>query len=123
MRIEIFVVKTKIDESRASEDKEDQILALRANSELMRVQNEILRQFGGATVIPNAKGLWINQSGTLFKDSVEIWLIYANTDKSFEENAQKKQITEDITAFNERIKKITSQDSQAYGIDGKLFFV
>lgn len=123
MRIEIFVVKTKIAESRASFEREDNVIALKAESELLRIQNEILRQFGGATVIPNVKGLWINQEGVKFKDSVEIWLIYANTDKSFEEIAQKKQITEDVTAFNKRIKEITAQDSQAFGIDGKLFFI
>jgi hypothetical protein len=113
MRIEIFVVKTKIDASMASNDKEDQILARKAEWKLINVRNLLIKAFGGLTVIPNANGFWINKSGLIEGDSVEIWLIYTDIEDS-------KLV---IRGFAKQIKKITAQDSQAFGIDGKLFFV
>jgi hypothetical protein len=113
MRIEIFVVTTELD---AKHDINGKTML----NEVIRT--ELIREFGGLTETGTETGYW-NDNGEICADSVKRWIIYANTDKSFEEKAQKKQITSDITAFAKRIKKLTAQDSQAFGIDGKLFFV
>jgi hypothetical protein len=86
---------------------------LKLCQELMKTQKAICEEFGGLTVNPKLKGYWVDETGAVISDSVETWLIYADSGA----------INEKIRAFNERIKKITAQKSQAYGIDGKLYFV
>lgn len=113
MKVEIFVIKTKIDESKASNDKEDKALALRAEWKLINVRNLLIKAFGGLTVIQNAIGFWINESGAIETDNAEMWLIYTNL----------KNTKSIIEAFAKQIKKITAQDSQAFGINTCLYFV
>lgn len=120
MRIEIFV-KTEL------------TLQTTKDKQIRDLRNEIIRQFGGLSVIPNINGYWMSDSTHICVDDVEIWLIYADREietSKWTINGNKATIhttiektTEIIKAFNERIKKITAQKSQAYGIDGKLYFV
>jgi len=40
---------------------------------LENIQYELCKKFGGLTIIPNCKGLWINHAGNIDSDKVEIW--------------------------------------------------
>lgn len=103
MRIEIYVVTTDLNRHKVEDFK---------RAELNVVKNEIIHEFGGLTEIPNCKGYW-EDTEKVYKDNVEIWLLYANATDA-------RQI---IEAFADRIKIITYQKSQAFSIDGKLYCI
>jgi hypothetical protein len=103
LRIEIFVVLTE----------QKKLCDVIGHSELIDIQNKIAKKFGGLSIIPNVKGLWIDNTSGICEDSNEIWLIYAHH----------KESVAIIEAFAKQIKKITYQQSQAFGIDGKLYLV
>lgn len=103
MRIEIFVVTTELD---AKHDINGKTML----NEVIRT--ELIREFGGLTETGTESGYWHNNS-QICVDSVKRWIIYTESKDCFEI----------IEAFAKRIKKITAQASQAFGIDGKLFFV
>jgi hypothetical protein len=103
MRIEIFVVTTEIDRNIARNAYWTDLEALKA---------EMIRQFGGLTETLPDKGYW-SKDGEICYDIVKRWIIYAHHPES----------VAIIKAFAQRIKKLTSQDKQAFGIDGKLYLV
>jgi hypothetical protein len=103
MRIEIFVVLTEIKRSNCPR--------LRW-SDLEVEKAKLTREFGGLTQTGEEKGYW-NDNGEICVDTVERWLIYTASTDCFEI----------IESFAKRIKEITAQRSQVFGIDGKLFSV
>ena len=103
MRAEIFVVTTEISRNIATNAYWTELEALKA---------EMIREFGGLTETGTETGYW-NDNGEICADTVKRWLIYSPSADFFE-------IIED---FAKRIKKITSQKLQVFGIDGKLFSV
>jgi hypothetical protein len=104
MRIEIFVVlNTKIDENTVKNPYGIELEALKA---------EIIREFGGLTETNEERGYWWNNN-EICVDTVRRWIIYTESKDSYE-------IIED---FAKRIKNLTDQKSQAFGIDGKMYFV
>ncbi len=119
MRAEIFVVLTELSEYKLSEyklskklDSEEQQARKREIWALHAIKYELVTEFGGLTETGTETGYW-SDNGIVCEDSVQRWLIYGDS-RSFEEK---------ITEFNKRIKIVTHQKSQAFGIDGKLFFV
>jgi len=123
MRIEIFVVKTELDKKQ--EDEEERIAKIDYEcdynfgtplinelKQLEIIKSEITHEFGGLTIIPNCKGYW-EDSTQFYKDNGEIWLIYTAS----------KDCLAIIEAYAKRIKNLTYQKAQAFGIDGKLYLV
>jgi hypothetical protein len=113
LRIEIFVVTTELNRNIATHAYWTELEALKA---------EMIREFGGLTETGTETGYW-NDNGEICADTVKRWLIYADLSKSLEKQAHEAQIIENIGAFAKRIKEITAQKSQAFGIDGKLYLV
>ncbi|RLI97820.1 MAG: hypothetical protein DRP00_03390 [Candidatus Aenigmatarchaeota archaeon] len=110
LRIEIFVVKTT---------KPDFY-------ELQEAKRSLIKLFGGLTVIPKALGYWLNpQTGTIERDLVEIWLVYADLPEPKEE-ADRIHVESQLNTLMRilsLIKKATHQKSQAYAIDNKIHFI
>jgi hypothetical protein len=103
MRIEIFVVLTEL------EAKHDINGKTRLNEDL---KVEIVREFGGLTETGIETGYWLDND-KICADIVKRWIIYADSSDT----------VAIIDAFAKRIKKITSQKTQLYTIDGKAYFI
>jgi len=93
-------------------DYEEQQALKRDIWALHAIKYELVTEFGGLTETGTETGFW-SDNGIVCEDFVKRWLIYGDS-RSFEEK---------IEAFNKRIKIVTHQKSQAYGIDGNLKFV
>lgn len=108
MRIELYVVTTNLYKNLNYLTYEE-----KTNIEkLEKVKAEIIKEFGGLTVIPNNKGFWINDSNQMVSDNVDIWLIFTY-------NCCEKS----VNAYSLQIKAITTQCSQLYVIDNKSHMV
>jgi hypothetical protein len=103
MRIEIFVVTTEISRN---------IAANAYWTELEAIQADLVREFGGLTETGTERGYW-NDNGEICADTVKRWIIYAHHTESIAK----------IEAYAQRIKKITQQEKQAFGIDGKMVLI
>lgn len=109
MRIEIFVVKTKIEQIQKPYWEHE------AYRQLRKAKQALIELFGGFTEIKNTKGYWRNRKGAIEKDKVEIWLIYTDLDKLTFET--------DLKAILTYIKDATEQRWQAYTINDKIYYV
>jgi len=105
LRIEIFVVETKILHDRLLSGN---IKGLRC---LEEQKIHLIKLFGGLTEIENLKGYWINSKGKIESDNTNIWIIYT------------KQCEEELLNILLRIKEITRQKSQAYTINNEIYFI
>jgi len=106
MRIEIFVVKTEIDNNMPY------LVKIGCLKGLEDLKAKICSEFGGLTEISNFKGYWLNE-GKICVDIGDLWLIYTDSTDTV-------AIIDD---FAKRIKKLTAQKSQLYTIDNKAYFV
>lgn len=110
MKIEIFVVKTEIEKLEQAK-RENALLWLNSRKET------IINLFSGLTVVSDCVGYWLNDKKEIEKDNVEIWIIY--TEKALDSGFYLSTLTHLLKS----IKRITKQQSQAYAIDNKMFFV
>lgn len=79
---------------------------------LNQIKVEIIRKFGGLTAIRDSEGYWIDESGKICVDFVEIWqILTSDVDVAY------------IKAISERLKAICKQKSQLYTINDKPFFI
>lgn len=101
MKLEIFVVTTKLKEI--------------GKAELEMWRTDLTKLFNGITIIPNCSGLWLNDNKQIEKDNLEIWLIYTTKEQYF--------INETVFLLTLRaIKSLTQQKTQAYAIDNTIKF-
>lgn len=115
MKIEIVVVKTEIDLNGTP----SQIKQLRLS------QNDLLKLYGGLTVIPSTKGLWMDKDGLVSADSSEIWQIYVRNDFPNPNADIMTQIPEGwaLLKILKAIQTATSQRSQFFAVNNEGFLL
>jgi hypothetical protein len=143
MQINIFVVKTKIEQ--ILEIPLFAIVDKKAFEDLETEKRNLIKLFSGLTEVNNAKGFWINKNDVIEEieyDSVDIWQIFTEADKNLEEcscgdderllletqinhtflsaHCPKWKTLEKILT---RIKRITKQNVQAFAIDNDMFYI
>lgn len=123
MRIEIFVVMTKLNEkifapAKTAPNLLEEVKAYCEPQEILEtkrlkvIRSEIVHEFGGMTEIPNCRGFWEDAS-QIYDDDTKLWLIYTNSSDA----------REIIEAYAKRIKILTYQKVQAFTIDGKMYYI
>jgi len=105
LRIEIFVVATKIKGLRTTETIE------KAVSSILSCKEDLVKLFGGLTEIPYFNGYFMKR-GNIEYDTGEIWLIYTDNPELVEDNRFKSILLE--------IKGTTKQMMQCYAVNNDL---
>lgn len=102
MRIEIFVVTTKI--AKLSDPS-------KAIAKILQCRADLVKLFGGLTEIIDFHGFWLNR-GKIDEDFGALWLIYT----------QKAESVEDVRfkAILAELKTLTLQIEQAYAVNDDL---
>lgn len=103
MQINIYVVKTELLKKRESDL--GNVLNKNAFLLLETLKEELISLYGGLSVHPTFKGLWLNESKKVETDINEIWECL--TDKATFETSQKR-----LNQIVLCIKTITKQKSQ-----------
>lgn len=110
-QIEIYVVKTKIDPKNAMFLPTRDILEQK-NLELLEIRCDLIKLFGGCTILPTERGYWFNpKSKAIEGDKIEIWRFLTSESKL---KPLERHILEIRLA---EIKAITEQTSQLYTIN------
>jgi len=105
MRIEIFVVKTKIIENKDT------------LNEIENIKDDLAKRFGGLTAIPNCHGIWFDSDKKSIESDypVEIWLIYS----SFSKRTTKSLLNPPLYW----LKVATQQKALAIALNDKLSLI
>lgn len=109
MKIEIFVVKTAIEA--LTEEYDRRKVELR----LENVKRALIKLFGGCTTIKACVGAWIDETGFLVEDSVEIWQIYVAKLEHVSKTA--------LNAHLAYIRDATCQQKLAFAINNEIAFI
>lgn len=80
---------------------------------LENIQKQLCDKFGGLTIIPNCKGLWVNHVGNLDSDKVEIWRVLTN----------KIVLPSEAIKVGEQLKAICQQESQLFTVNDNPYYV
>ena len=97
MKLEIYVVTTK----------HPNVLALE------NIQKQLCDKFGGLTIIPNCSGLWVNHSGNIDTDKVEIWRVLTDS----------IVLPSEAITIGEKLCHICEQEEQLVTVNDKPYFV
>ena len=80
---------------------------------LSEIQKELCKRYGGLTVLRNCSGLWVNHSGNIDTDKVEIWRVLTN----------KIVLPSEAIKVGEQLKAICQQESQLFTVNDNPYYV
>ena len=82
-------------------------------SALYEIQKKLCKKYGGLTIIPNCKGLWLNHVGNIESDKVEIWRVVTNS----------IVLPSEAMAIAEKLCDICGQKEQLFTVNDVPYFV
>ena len=78
-----------------------------------QLKTQLIKEFGGLTVIKDTEGLWLDEKNEIVTDSTDIWLIITN----------KEFLLNGLWELSEKLRKVTNQSVQFFSVDGLPFYV
>lgn len=117
MEIKIFIVETELLKLKNTIAEKE--LKIKTYQYLLRAKTDLIKLFNGLTELKNCTGYWINEKGLIESDKVNYWLIYT-TKEHFKEGFN---VEKTFIGILMQIKELTKQKTQAYAIDGNMFFL
>lgn len=80
---------------------------------LSEIQKELCKKFGGLTILRNCSGLWVNHSGNIDSDKVEIWRVLTDS----------IVLPSEAITIGEKLKAICQQESQLFTVNENPYYV
>lgn len=80
---------------------------------LSEIQKELCKRYGGLTVLRNCSGLWVNHSGNIDTDKVEIWRVLTDS----------IVLPSEAIKVGEQLKAICQQESQLFTVNDNPYYV